>query len=460
LFFAQIVGNYELVISRYLSDGRFADAIAILRDAPFEKVEAIIYKSAPVLIENEPEACINMLLVQPRLKSANLLPALLRYSTLLDKMSASPCSNSHLETDFEGSKVNFAIKYLQTIVERAESGGYLCESVVYHTLVWFLAKYDAVSEEGLIAFLQPQFDRLVEGYREGLGGLIGGIGGPNSSNIGAGVICCDLDHVLRQCKRYGRKKSTVLALMMTGLEEEAVVMALSLDVSLAKNLANKVKSDTHKRKLWITIALHTIKVERNPVSCLLLLEESQRILRIDDLLQHLPDFTDVDLLQEQICRTLENYGEKIDNLKVEMNDLSESAESINKELESMTKRGYSYSATQRCEDCSEALFNKQFYLFPCSHGFHSHCIMKRVKKGADENVLAKIRSLEEQIVIASVRAKDVADKRAAVQFEFLQSELDAYCAADCPLCGHAMIDSLAIPLIHPHEFEEVKRWAL
>lgn len=447
LFFAQIVGNYELVISRYLSDGRFADAISILADAPFEKVEAIIYKSAPVLIENEPEACVNMLLAQSRLKASNLLPALLRYSTLLDKFSTSTVP-SNLETDFEGNKVNFAIRYLQSIVERAESGGYMCESVVYHTLVWFLAKYDVVTEEGLLAFLQPQFDRLMEDYRDGLGG------GSNP------VLLCDLDHVLRQCKRYGRKKSTVLALMMTGLEDEAVEMALSLDVSLAKTLANKVRSDSHKRKLWLKIAIHTIKSEQNPASCLQLLEESQGILRIDDLLQHLPDFTDVDLLQEHICRTLENYGEKIDTLKAEMSELSESAESINRELESMTKRGYSYSTIQRCEDCSEALFNKQFYLFPCSHGFHSLCIMKRIKKSADENTLTKIRSLEEQIAIAAVRAKDVADKRAAVQFEYLQSELDNYCAADCPLCGYAMIDSLAIPLIQPHEIDEVQRWAL
>jgi len=457
LFFAQIVGNYDLVISRYLSDGRFADAIAILADAPFEKVEAIVYKSAPLLIENEPEACVNMFLAQTRLKPASLLPALLRYSTQLDKHSKGSRSNQdlahvgdagggvshHLETDFEGHRTNFAVKYLQAIVERASAGGFLCESIVYHTLVWFLAKYDSSSEDGLVAFLQPHFDRLLSE------------GGGSSVTIGF-----DMDHVLRQCKRYGRRRSTVLALMMTGLEEEAVAMALSLDVALAKSLASKVKSDSRKRKLWLNIALYTIRTEKNPASSLRLIEESDGVLRIDDILQHLPDFTDVDLLQDKICRTLESFGDKIESLKAEMSELSESAESINRELEGMSRRGYSYSTIQRCEDCSDTLFNKQFYLFPCSHGFHSHCLMKRVQRSVDEATRNKLRSLEEQVAIAAIRAKDLADKRAAAQYEYLQSELDGHLGSDCPFCGQAMIDSLAVPLIHANEADDVSRWAL
>ena len=44
----------------------------------------------------------------------------------------------------------------------------------------------------------------------------------------------------------------------------------------------------------------------------------------------LPDFTEIDLFKDEICHTLEECGSRIEFLKTEMNELSESAESITK----------------------------------------------------------------------------------------------------------------------------------
>jgi hypothetical protein len=46
----------------------------------------------------------------------------------------------------------------------------------------------------------------------------------------------------------------------------------------------------------------------------------------------------------------------------------------------MKTRAYSMvTQHQRCEYCADALLgsNKAFYLFPCSHGFHCHCLVQR-----------------------------------------------------------------------------------
>lgn len=127
----------------------------------------------------------------------------------------------------------------------------------------------------------------------------------------------------------------------------------------------------------------------------------------------------------------------------------------------MKKRGYSASAQQRCEYCADAIFSKQFYLFPCSHGFHSDCLLQRVftHKHLDSDQLAAVRSLEEQLRLVTIRAKD-ADKRALTQMEYLQNETDGYIAADCPLCGFVMIRSLSVPLITEEDANEINSWRL
>lgn len=65
------------------------------------------------------------------------------------------------------------------------------------------------------------------------------------------------------------------------------------------------------------------------------------MLRIEHLLPHLPEFTEIDLFKDEICRTLEDCSARIDHLKSEMKELSDTAEGIAKELEGMKKRGYS-----------------------------------------------------------------------------------------------------------------------
>ena len=70
-------------------------------------------------------------------------------------------------------------------------------------------------------------------------------------------------------------------------------------------------------------------------------------------------------------------------LRSEMHELAESTESIVSELEVMKKRGYGFSAAQRCEYCRNAIFSRPFYVFPCSHGYHCDCIMKRLPEHLD-----------------------------------------------------------------------------
>jgi hypothetical protein len=78
LFYCQIVGDYDRVLSQYISEGKYSDAIAVLQNSPIEKVEGLIYKKAPVLMEHHPEMAVELFLSKKYLRITHLLPALYR----------------------------------------------------------------------------------------------------------------------------------------------------------------------------------------------------------------------------------------------------------------------------------------------------------------------------------------------------------------------------------------------
>jgi hypothetical protein len=191
-------------------------------------VEALIYKTAPVLMEFEPENTISMLLAKPKLQLSSLLPALLRYTEILDKQSTqvdrASLDSRRIDVDSYGNVTNFAIKYLLSCVDRyrevlnnsnPSASVVTIEPSVYHTLIWLLCKYDDAEESVLLNLLQEQCDRQADGFELAPTGM-------------------DLDFILRQCRSHSRKRSAVLVYLLLGLHEQAVIEALPLDIALAK----------------------------------------------------------------------------------------------------------------------------------------------------------------------------------------------------------------------------------
>lgn len=145
----------------------------------------------------------------------------------------------------------------------------------------------------------------------------------------------------------------------------------------------------------------------------------------------------------------------------------------------MKSRGYNLSLLQCCEYClSTPLFQKPFYLFPCSHGYHIDCMLKlylgenSTVLGAvgpanqyhpmantmgdplrtrilSEHQIEAIQSSAEQLQAITARvAKEGknCDKRVLQQLDSLQAKLDGLISCDCPLCGDIMIQLVGINL--------------
>lgn len=103
--------------------------------------------------------------------------------------------------------------------------------------------------------------------------------------------------------------------------------------------------------------------------------ENTDLLKIEDILPFFPDFVVIDDFKEEIAHALEGYSSHIDALKSEMDDATQTAESIKHDIIALKNRFVTIDATEQCSVCSHLLITRQFYVFPCRHSFHADCLI-------------------------------------------------------------------------------------
>lgn len=106
--------------------------------------------------------------------------------------------------------------------------------------------------------------------------------------------------------------------------------------------------------------------------------ESTDLVKIEDILPFFPDFVVIDDFKAEICSALEDYSARIDELKVEMDEATASAESIKRDIEGLANRFVTVEPGDKCWKCGLPLVTRQFYVFPCQHFFHADCLISMV----------------------------------------------------------------------------------
>lgn len=278
--------------------------------------------------------------------------------------------------------------------------------------------------------------------------------------------------------------------------EEAVALALQIDLELAKAEANKVEDDELRKKLWLMIARHVIEQERdsgrnqqeeekeegeNIRRAIAFLKDTDGLLKIEDILPFFPDFTRIDDFKDAIRSSLEEYNRQIVELKDEMQEAARGADNIRKDISSLSQRYAIVGKEETCGICRKLLlagrvsrgsisrFQKgamatsmaPFYVFPCGHGFHADCLTAHVLEhsgmGEKEHVMELKRRLslmlEETQRERRSRVRDeegeLQDSTASV--DKVRAQLDDAVAGDCPFCGDLMIRLVSEPFVHPEE---------
>lgn len=462
LAYAKINGDYERVIVRHMLRGRYdlsVDTLAAqsqvwrsMDEDPPAAILNLFYKYSPELIEHQPSELVDTWIDSSFLDPCKLIPAIVRFT----QSSA-------------GKDPAEAVRYLEHCINVQGN-----QSEAIHNLL--LSLYAARPDDGALRkFLQS----------------------PNR--------CFDLKYALRVCSEHNQTNAAVDIYSIMDLYAEAVELALKVDLDLAKFNAGMAQDAATRRKLWLMIAEHEIKaaVEQQSTSidaeapiqrALLLLSESDA-LTIEDVLQFLPDVVAIGELKDEICRTLEHYGQEIDSLKAEMAEFTDAAEAIRDEINAQNDTFMVVNPDYSCDLCGLPVLEKAFYVFPCTHAFHSTCLLNEVARhvGKDQqNKIDLLRSyleLQEEVqaglngdvtvtsTLDSVTATSVDPIDTGVSHGLPRgaprdpttlskedreklSALDNFIAAACPFCGDLMIQSIAEPFISEDEEREAEAWAI
>jgi len=184
-----------------------------------------------------------------------------------------------------------------------------------------------------------------------------------------------------------------------GLWEECVDLAVSKGLyDLAKVYADKPEADpTLRKKLWLKLVRSTLEKQMDVNSAMQLLTETDAI-KIEDILPFFPDFVVIDEFKDVICQALQNYSQHISLLKNEMDEAGESANSLKQDINELHKRFITVDTSAKCSRCSQSLFTRQFYVFPCQHSFHADCLITKMKAILPSTGLRKMVSLQMELL--------------------------------------------------------------
>ncbi|KAG0306462.1 hypothetical protein BGZ98_002342 [Dissophora globulifera] len=347
LFYAILIGDYERVISHWIQEKNYKNALDVL-----SKQESLdtYYRFSPVLMENAPYETVSAWTRQPHLNPRNLIPALLKYD----------------HSSMEPGAQNQAIRYLSHVVTNLGN----TDPAIHNYLLTLYARQPTRDESALLTFLATQGQ----------------------------AMHYNLDYALRICTQNDRIQSCVNIFSSMGLYGEAVDLALRHnDLELARINADKPEDDDMLRKtLWLKIARHVVKDKKDIKAAMDFLSNSD-LLKIEDILPFFPDFVLIDDFKDEICKALEEYNLHIDELKMEMDEATKSAENIRIDVRELRSRFAVVASRERCTSCDYPLLTRQFYIFPCQHTFHADCLIKNLTPFLTTRQLRRLDELQEHI---------------------------------------------------------------
>ncbi|XP_041365438.1 vacuolar protein sorting-associated protein 18 homolog isoform X2 [Gigantopelta aegis] len=410
VFFAVLMKDYERVISHHIQHEHYKGALDVL--VKQTDVE-LYYKFSPLLMQYTPKETVDSWINLGRqLDPKKLIPALVQYD-----------HNRYREQG------NEAIRYLEFCILKLENK----DNAIHNYL---LSLYAKLQSENLMTYLNLQG----EDYDS---------------------VSYDLKYALRLCAEFGHKRACVHVYSLMGLYEEAVDMALSVDVELAKQQADKPDQDDIelRKKLWLRIARHVVEEEKDIRRAMEFLHECD-LLKIEDILPFFPDFVTIDHFKDAIITSLQEYNQHIDSLKEEMEEATQSAEEIRKEIQSFRTKYAFVKGEDRCSSCNYPLMVRTFYLFPCQHKFHMDCLISEVLPSLSGSKKAKVDSLQRKL---AERAESLPYRKstsipAGVNKDIeVKAELDDLVASECIYCGDFMIRCIDSPFIEDDEWNSAQQ---
>ncbi|KAL7635941.1 UNVERIFIED_CONTAM: hypothetical protein RMT77_013758 [Armadillidium vulgare] len=401
---ALILKDFNRVVLHLMAHERHAEALEVMST---QNSDQLFYKHTPTLLQVIPKPTIKALISQGRkLNPVILLPALMHAH-----------STYGLTSD--------VLSYIEFCVDKMD----IKDQVIHNFLVTL---YCSENPEKLLSYLKLQ--------------------GEDGESVNY-----DVKFALRECMTSSHDVACIHILTTIGYYQEAVEMALRVDTTLAKAIANRVRYDEELcKKLWLMIAAHVIEKEQDVARALEVLKECS-LIKIEDILPFFPDFVTINQFKDAICKSLEEYNEHIANLKEEMNEATKTANNIRNDIKKYKKNSFMVRAQDKCCECNYPLLTRLFYLFPCSHKFHQDCLTDAILNSLTETKQKEVSELKGKLIALSSdeeTARGVGSKYWNDR-EQLRAKIDAIVASECLYCGDVAVNSVDKPFISDDEWNSV-----
>lgn len=404
VYFAELKGNFEMVILHHMNQQEFAIALEKLEHVDPLSRENLLYRYSPLFMQNEPKKTVELLTKTARerhgiLDLKRLIPGLL-----------------NVPVDLRAYAIEFELFCVQGLQMKDKS--------LHNLLIFHLAETRPAL---LLEYLQEEERKS--------------------------ALCFDTDYALSVFKLNNCIEALIFLYGMLDLHSEAVTIALDHGkFDLAKENAQKLESidESLARRVWLKIAIFLVK--NSEIEAALDIMHESKLVKMEDLLPYFDDKVSIYNFNNELCKALNGYKESIHELKEELEASTKNRE-VTKDDILMAKHGYiEVEVLQLCEICGKFAVLKSFYIYPCVHAYHKECLIE---------VLLPVLELRDLVRAKEVRT--ILDKLNQVKTNEweshpLEEKLDKLLAPSCYFCSPWFIESIRDSMLD--DAFEIESWSI
>jgi hypothetical protein len=166
----------------------------------------------------------------------------------------------------------------------------------------------------------------------------------------------------------------------------------------------------------------------------------------------LPDFAQIDQIKDEICEALTSYSSKIEGFLKQMNECDRTCDALRGEISRLRTHRMQMRSNARCALTNQSILSagEPFYVFPSGYVVLESALKKEVLPFLNDRQRKRVEEIEGELKRYSHGFPD------PVTADSLQAELDGLIAAECPLTGSIMVDSIDMPFEDSEEIAEMK----
>lgn len=168
------------------------------------------------------------------------------------------------------------------------------------------------------------------------------------------------------------------------------------------------------------------------------------------VLPFLPDFAQIDQIKDEICEALTSYSSKIEGFLKEMNECDHTCDALRGEISRLRTHRMEMRSDARCALTNEPILSsgEPFYVFPSGYVVLESALKKVVMPYLNERQRSRVEEIDVELRRKPIDIKDP-------ETDDLQAELDGLIAAECPLTGSIMVDSVDMPFDDSDEIRDL-----